>query len=113
MTSLPDSDAGVELSPFEVKELLPAVLSGEILLVDCREEEEWRFNRLPGAIWMPLSRFGEFPIPEIPAIIYCHHGMRSLRATSYFRSKGSARSWSMSGGIEQWSLEIDPEVPRY
>lgn len=110
---LPDPESGMELTPAEVSELLPAIRSGEIELIDCREEDEWRFNRIEGARLVPLTRFAEAVIPGKPAIIYCHHGMRSLRATSYWRSRGNGQVWSMSGGIDRWSAEIDPEVPVY
>jgi rhodanese-related sulfurtransferase len=110
--SLPDPETGMEVTPAQVAELLPAVQRGEIALIDCREDEEWRFNRIEGARLVPLSRFGEATPPETPAIIYCHHGMRSLRATSYWRQRG-VEAWSMSGGIDRWSAEIDPTVPVY
>ncbi len=112
-SGLPDPEAGMELTAARVSELLPAIRSGEIDLVDCREEEEWRFNRIEGARFVPLSRFAEAAVPERPAIVYCHHGMRSLRAAAYWRSRGNARVWSMAGGIDLWSAEIDPAVPVY
>lgn len=110
---LPDPESGMELTPARVAELLPAIARGEIDLVDCREDDEWRFNRIEGARLVPLSRFAEFAPPERPAIIYCHHGMRSLRAANYWRSRGSDEVWSMSGGIDRWSAAIDPAVPIY
>ena len=110
---LPDPGAGIELTPAQVSELLPAIARGEVDLIDCREDEEWRFNRIDGARFVPISRFAEFALPDRPAIVYCHHGMRSLRAASYWRSRGLEKVWSMSGGIHRWSAEIDPAVPVY
>ena len=110
---LPDAETTIELLPAQVSELLPAILRGEIELVDCREDEEWRFNRIEGARLVPLTRFAEVAVPGKPAIIYCHHGMRSLRATQYWRSRGNHSVWSMAGGIDRWSAEIDPAVPVY
>jgi rhodanese-related sulfurtransferase len=110
--SLPDPETGIELTPAQVEELLPAVKSGEIALIDCREDDEWQYNRIAGARFVPLSRFAEASPPETPAIVYCHHGMRSLRAASYWRQRG-VEAWSMSGGIHLWSVEIDPTVPIY
>lgn len=110
--SLPDPETGIEVTPAQVAELLPAVQRGEIALVDCREDDEWQFNRIEGARLVPLSRFAEAAPPEKPVIVYCHHGMRSLRAASYWRQRG-VEAWSMSGGIDQWSAEIDPSVPVY
>ncbi len=114
MSALPDPAAGMELLPADVAALGSAIAADEILLVDCREEEEWRFNRLPGARWFPLSRFAENPPPgDIPVIVYCHHGMRSLRAAAWLRSRGNHQAWSMQGGIDCWAREIDPAVPVY
>lgn len=112
-TGLPDPETTLELLPAEVSDLLPAIRRGEIELIDCREDEEWRFNRIEGARLVPLTRFGEAAVPDKPAIIYCHHGMRSLRATRYWRSRGNGSVWSMAGGIDRWSAEIDPAVPVY
>ncbi len=46
-------------------------------------------------------------------VCYCHHGMRSLDAAVWLRQQGVERAKSMAGGIERWSVEIDPNVPRY
>jgi len=46
-------------------------------------------------------------------ICYCHHGMRSLDAAVWLRQQGVESAKSMAGGIERWSVEIDPRVARY
>ena len=46
-------------------------------------------------------------------IVYCHHGVRSLRVALWMREQGFARAVSMAGGIDAWSQQIDPSVPRY
>lgn len=116
-SALPDPAGGIELSVGDVAGLLDLVGSGACLLVDCREDDEWRFNRLPHARLVPLSRFAELAAPlaaaGTPVIVYCHHGMRSLRAASWLRARGLDRAWSMSGGIDAWSDHIDPAVPKY
>ena len=50
---------------------------------------------------------------ERGVVVYCHHGVRSLRATHFLRSIGVANAFSMKGGIEEWAERIDPEMPRY
>ena len=54
---------------------------------------------------------------EIPAdawvLVQCHHGGRSMRVTQFLRSKGFARVSNLQGGIDAWSLKVDPKVPRY
>ncbi|TAE73981.1 MAG: sulfurtransferase [Verrucomicrobia bacterium] len=112
MTPLPAIE-DLEVSPATVADLLPAISRGEITLVDCREDDEWQFNRIAGARLVPLSGFASAPVPTGPTIIYCHHGMRSMRATNYWRSRGNSQVWSMTGGIHRWSTEVDPAIPLY
>ncbi len=50
---------------------------------------------------------------EEPVICYCHHGMRSLDVALWLQKQGVESARSLSGGIEKWSAEIDPKVPRY
>jgi rhodanese-related sulfurtransferase len=46
-------------------------------------------------------------------VCYCHHGVRSFDVAVWLRAQGVERARSLAGGIERWSLEIDPQVPRY
>ena len=111
----PDTDS-IEISPVSVAALRAA---GEnFTFLDCREEDEWNVCRIEGAELMPLSRFAEiarqrFTDPEELIVIHCHHGMRSTQAAGFLRHFGMHQVWSMAGGIEAWSQEIDPKVPRY
>ena len=115
--SLPDPATGPELSPQAVADLAEAIREETCLLVDCREQDEWDFNRIPGATFAPLSKFAQLAPALIqggrPVIVYCHHGMRSLQASSWLRSRGLKTAWSMAGGIQAWSTSIDPSVPTY
>lgn len=69
-----------------------------------------------GGIHIPLNeleaRVGELPRDKKPLIVYCHHGVRSLYATQFLKYQGYD-ALSLAGGIDLWSLEIDPTVPRY
>ena len=87
-------------------------------LIDCREQDEWDICHIDGAELMPLTRFGEEATAKLQdknqrIIIYCHHGMRSLRAASWLRQTGFDNVQSMAGGIAAWSDYVDPEMPRY
>ena len=66
---------------------------------------------------MPLSDFVEKArsLNDITerVVVYCHHGMRSMQATQFLRARGHQYVFSMAGGIDAWSAEIDPAVPRY
>jgi rhodanese-related sulfurtransferase len=50
---------------------------------------------------------------EAPLIVFCHAGVRSLMVVNWLRNQGVDNCVSMSGGIDQWSREIDASVPRY
>ncbi|MGJ8672378.1 rhodanese-like domain-containing protein [Rubritalea sp.] len=113
---LPDPAFTNELNVAQCRELLTS--DTPPLLIDCRELNEYAFCRIEGSHLVPLSNFtgtaeAEFANKDTPAIIYCHHGVRSLNAVFYLREQGYTHTYSMRGGIEHWSLEIDPSIPRY
>lgn len=108
----------LEIDPTDVSSLLKSPGERTFRLIDCREESEWQICRLPEAQLVPLSQFGElarqvFTDTQENIIIYCHHGMRSLRAAQFLRQSGFANAQSMRGGIDAWSDLIDPATPRY
>jgi rhodanese-related sulfurtransferase len=107
----------LELTPQEVKSLQQ---SGEPLsLIDVREPAEWALAKIESATLIPMgsvpSNFQqiESKADEGRLIVYCHHGMRSLQVVSWLRERGIASSYSMAGGIDRWSREIDSSVPLY
>ena len=115
-SAFPDPESTLEIDPGIVQNLRAA--NTEFVLVDCREQEEYDFCHIAGSRLIPLSRFAELATislteTEKPVVVYCHHGMRSLQATQFLRAKGFGSVFSMRGGIELWSLEVDPEIPRY
>lgn len=88
------------------------------VLIDCREDDEWHICRIEGARLVPLSSFAEKAMLQLPdkdahVVVYCHHGVRSMRATLWLRQQGYAKTQSMRGGIDLWSEMIDASVPRY
>ena len=86
------------------------------VLVDCRERWEYDLARLEGALLVPLGELGQrledIP-PEEDVVVYCHHGIRSRHAVALLRQAGLPRTQSLAGGLDRWSREIDPTVPRY
>lgn len=112
------SETPLETDPMDVSGLLQRPGERTFRLIDCREDSEWQICHLPDAQLVPLSRFGElvpqvFTDPHEHVIIYCHHGMRSLRAAQFLRHHGIAHAQSMCGGIDAWSDLVDPATPRY
>ena len=107
----------LEITPADVKRRLD---SGEKLhLIDCREPNEHAICNIAGAELIPMNstpqhlQHLEGLADDAPIIVYCHHGMRSLMVVNWLRQQGVEECSSMSGGIDQWSLSIDPAVPRY
>lgn len=94
--------------------------SGEkFALIDVREPGEFQLARIAGAELIPmrtipaeLSRL-DAQAEEAPLIVFCHHGVRSLNVVQWLREHGVGACQSMAGGIDRWSREIDPSVPRY
>jgi rhodanese-related sulfurtransferase len=107
----------LEITPHDVQRRLA---SGEKLsLIDVREPSEFQLARIPGAELIPmravpaeLSRL-DAQADDTPLIVFCHHGVRSLNVVHWLREQGVAACQSLAGGIDRWSLEIDPAVPRY
>lgn len=89
----------------------------DFVLLDVREPWEIATASLPGTLNIPM---GELPAranneldPDATIVVLCHHGARSLNVTAWLRNQGFEHTQSMAGGINQWSLEIDPSVPLY
>lgn len=105
-----------QISPEDVKAKLDA---GEpVVLLDVRQPEEYAHCRLPGSQLIPLGelvrRASEVEVPDgATVVVYCHHGVRSLSGALILQQAGLENVASMAGGIEAWSLRIDPTVPRY
>jgi sulfur-carrier protein adenylyltransferase/sulfurtransferase len=98
-------------------ELAAMLKRGEkFTLVDVREPDEWAICRIPGATLLPLSelpqRFGELP-KDSRIVLHCKAGKRSMKALQFLRGHGYADLKSVQGGINAWSNDVDPGVPRY
>ena len=87
-------------------------------LLDVREPEEFEIVALPDARLVPL---GQIParVEQIadwknePVVVYCHHGIRSMHAINFLTQAGFMDLANLSGGIDAWSREVDPKLPRY
>jgi rhodanese-related sulfurtransferase len=104
----------LEIKPADVKARLDR--GEKVVLVDVREPWEHQLCRIEGAKLIPLGSLAASlnTLPDVDEVIcYCHHGMRSLDAAAWLRFQGFANAKSLAGGIERWSVEVDPKVPRY
>ena len=104
----------VQLTPQQVQDGLqkqPAPL-----LLDVREEDEVRLCALPGSLHIPMNliplRHNELP-EDIPIIVYCHHGIRSLNVARYLAHVGFEHVANLQGGIDAWARQTDPTMARY
>jgi rhodanese-related sulfurtransferase len=102
-----------------VEELSNALLGARPpLLLDVRSEGEHDLARIEPCRLVPLpelpERVAELAGHEGEAIVvYCHHGVRSRSGAAILEAAGFRDVTSLRGGIEAWSLRIDPRVPRY
>lgn len=111
-------------SPAEavIADISPRELAGRIerhddlQLVDVRENWEWQIARLPGARLIPLNDL-ERQLGTLDrnreVVLYCRSGVRSLHAAHELAEAGFARVTNLSGGILQWSEDVDPTIVRY
>ncbi len=106
--------ADIEITPREVSARIER--GDKFLLVDVREKWEYEAAHIEGSVLIPLR---EIPLAlrhlsEAGDIVcMCHHGVRSMDAAAWLRSKGIEGARSMAGGIDRWTTEVDPLVPRY
>ncbi len=115
MNQTPESTFPIEISVTEVKRLLD---SGDLLLIDCREQSEYDQCRIDGSVLIPMNETPEKldslkPHQDKQIVIHCHLGGRSMKVTQYLRDQGFDKAQNMAGGIDAWSVEVDPSVARY
>jgi adenylyltransferase/sulfurtransferase len=109
-SSLP---ADFDISPVELSHALDC--RDAPLLLDVREPMEFKINRLPNSVLIP---FGNLPdrLGEIDSardvVVYCHYGIRSVRAVELLRAAGF-RARNLQGGIAAWIDQVDPTMSRY
>lgn len=58
------------------------------------------------------ARLGELD-PDQRVACLCHHGGRSQHVAMYLQHQGFTQLANVSGGIDAWSVTLDPQVPRY
>ena len=102
-----------QITAQELKSLLDSGTPLE--LWDVRTEAERGIGRIEGA--RHLDPRGVQHIESLDRgtllVFQCHHGFRSQAAAEYFLAKGFTNLCNLVGGIDAWSTEVDPSVPRY
>lgn len=104
----------MEIAPTELRDLLAA--KQPVVVVDVRQPWEHQIARIKGSTLIPLNelpqRLGDLD-PQAEIVTYCHHGGRSLQAARFLQASGFRKVRSLAGGIEAWSVQVDPAVERY
>ncbi|HRH97084.1 MAG TPA: rhodanese-like domain-containing protein [Prosthecobacter sp.] len=107
-------DASLQISPQELDQLRRR--KPDVILLDVRTREEHDAVKLPGARLLTQELVQEIFTSgdkTTPIVLYDHTGSRSLDAAAYFIGHGFAETKCLSGGIDAYSQEIDPSLPRY
>ncbi|MEX2124418.1 MAG: rhodanese-like domain-containing protein [Woeseia sp.] len=110
------------IEEIEPADLVRRCLSGELWqLIDVREAWELEIARVEATATMPITHI---PMTEIPAryselqpaqpvAVLCHSGGRSARVAGFLVQQGFSRVANVRGGIDAWSSDHDPSIPRY
>jgi adenylyltransferase/sulfurtransferase len=110
----PMAERGFDITVHDLKRYLDE--GRPLTILDVRNPPEFDICRIAGARLIPLpelpDRLGELDTGE-EIVVHCHGGVRSARATVLLREMGFSRAVNLAGGIDAWSVEIDPSVPRY
>jgi rhodanese-related sulfurtransferase len=105
-----------EIEPAEARNQLAGK---QAVVLDVREPEEFALAHLENSVLMPMQSIPpqlqriEQMADEDTLLVLCHHGVRSLQVVAWLRGQGIENCYSITGGIDRWSHELDPSVPRY
>ncbi len=107
--------ASLEISPEELYRRLQA--GDNLQLVDVRETDEFDYGHLAGSLHLPLDevprRAAEIRL-DGAVVLICHHGVRSAQALGYLRHRlGRTNVLNLRGGVDAWTMLVDPTFPRY
>ncbi len=106
-------DRNLQVAPAQVKRWLDA--GEDFSLIDVRTPDELAQSRIEGAEPLDFRDPGKYmSLPKERRIVFfCRSGVRSLDVAAYFVGHGFTGVRSMAGGINAWSEQVDPSVPRY
>lgn len=101
------------LNSSQLKDLIN---SGTPLLLDVREPHEFEICQIQGSINIPMNQVPShlmgFELDQ-DIVAICHHGIRSAAVADFLESRGFTRVSNLTGGIDAWAREQDPEMSRY
>ncbi|MBV8887510.1 MAG: rhodanese-related sulfurtransferase [Chroococcidiopsidaceae cyanobacterium CP_BM_RX_35] len=122
-SALSGSSGALPQAQISVEELAQRLQTGdskELQLLDVREPEEVVIAQLAGFENLPLSQFADWATaittrfnPETETLALCHHGIRSAQMCQWLRTQGFKNVKNIAGGIDAYSVQVDPTIPRY
>ena len=109
--------------PAVVEELDPRTVAQRIretperlVLLDVREPFERAMAKIEPSVHIPMrevaGRLAEIPLDR-EVVVYCHSGSRSMMVAAFLAGRGYPSVANLAGGIDAWSVRVDPKVPRY
>jgi monothiol glutaredoxin len=113
--SIRNPNAPPPVAPMTVAALRDALARNAVTVLDVRPAADRERAPFAGAEILDqgsVARFSALP-KDTPLAFLCHHGNSSRGAAEHFRNLGFTKVWNVEGGIDAWSREIDPSVPRY
>lgn len=109
-----EADLKMQISPVELDAEIKAGAS--VVLVDVRTREEFEAVHIKGSILLSQELMQEGLMKwdrKGLLVLIDHQGTRSMDAAAYFCGHGFENAKSLRGGIDAWSSDVDPELPRY
>jgi monothiol glutaredoxin len=102
-----------EISAVALKTVLDA--GGQVVVMDARTPEERAVAMIAGSRLLDEEGYGYLLTLDrsTPIVFQCHHGVRSRVAAEHCLSEGFTNVFNLTGGIDAWSVQVDPKVPRY
>ncbi|AFY33648.1 rhodanese-like domain-containing protein [Calothrix sp. PCC 7507] len=114
--------AGQPITQINVEELAQRLSAKDtsVQLVDVREPQELAIASIEGFVNLPLSEFAEWSEqvptlfnPHAETLVLCHHGIRSAQMCQWLVDQGFTNVKNIAGGIDAYSLLVEPTIPQY
>jgi monothiol glutaredoxin len=113
--AIDNPNAPAKVQDLSVQQLQAHLIAGDVTLVDVRPADERALAQLSQPFRTlddGVAALADLP-KDAPLAFLCHSGGRSARAAEQFRALGYKKVYNVAGGINAWSLQIDPAIPQY
>jgi rhodanese-related sulfurtransferase len=112
-----EEDRAMQITPQDLQTAILCQEPAPLHLLDIRTREEHEAVRIEGSVLFSQPMMNtilmEWPRDQGLIVLIDHQGARSMDAAAYFAGHGFANVRALAGGIDAWSQEIDPNLPRY